>query len=67
MKHQWTICRQVQEHLGGQRRWDRAYQLILEIAESLDHNPIKSPLEVDHASSHLRPSINSTPGTSTDD
>jgi hypothetical protein len=66
MKRQWTICRQVREHPDGQSRWDRAYQLVLEIAESLDHNPMKSPLEVDHASSHLCPCVNPTSSASTD-
>jgi len=67
MKRQWTIRRQVREHPDGQNRWDRAYRLILEIAGSLDHNPTKSTLEVDHASSHLCPCVNPTPSASTDD
>src|SRR5512135_133107 len=32
MKHDWRTTRRLQPHPDGQRRWDRAYQLILEWA-----------------------------------
>jgi hypothetical protein len=66
MKRQWTIRRQVQEYPDGQNRWDQAYQLILEIAGSLDPNTIQSTLEVIHANSYLCPRVDSTSSTSTD-
>ena len=66
MKRQWTIHRQTQEYPDGQRRWDQAYQLLLEIAASLDHHPMQSTQEVNHASSHLRPCVHPTPGADAD-
>ena len=30
MKHQWRMRRQFHQHPDGQRRWDRAYQLLLQ-------------------------------------
>lgn len=67
MKRQWTIYRQVREYPDGQNRWDRAYQLILEIAGSLDPNTMQSTLEVTHASSHLCPCVDPTSSASADD
>jgi hypothetical protein len=32
MKRQWHVRRQVLPHTDGQRRWDRAYQLLEEWA-----------------------------------
>jgi hypothetical protein len=32
MKHQWRVRRQTTPYADGQRRWDRAYQLLLQWA-----------------------------------
>ena len=64
MRHQWRLYRTLQEHRDGQRRWDRAYQLLLQWAQAPDTPPLKpsqrpsialpqpltKPLEVTHAS-----------------
>jgi hypothetical protein len=58
MKHEWKIRREVQEDPSGQSRWDRAYQLILGIARSVELDQIQTTcVEVQHASSNLCPSL----------
>jgi hypothetical protein len=57
MKHQWKIHREVQEYLNGQYRWDRAYLLLMEIAQSSAVNQWPRNQEVCHASSDLCESI----------
>ena len=32
MRHDWRVTRRLDPHPDGQRRWDRAYQLLLEWA-----------------------------------
>ena len=53
MKPQWTIHREMKDCPDGQKRWDRAYLLILEIARSSEANQEKAIPEVSHASSDL--------------
>ena len=80
MRHQWCLCRTFQEHQDGQRRWDRAYQLLLEWAQApaapplepsqrpsiARHQPITKPLEVPYASSDLCPGLDPAAGTDAD-
>lgn len=73
MRHQWRLCRTFQEHRDGQRRWDRAYQLLLQWAQAPEgpppepgqrpclalHDPVAThSLEVTHGSSDLCPGLN---------
>ena len=67
MKRQWNIHRQVVGYPDGQRRWDRAYLLLLEIAHSVEANQTGTSPEVQHASSDLCASVDSASGTSADD
>lgn len=63
-KKSWKIARTVQERQDGQKRWNRAYLLVLEIAQSASPSPAQeeAQMEVDHASSNLCPGIDSTSG-----
>ena len=63
-KKSWKIARTVQERQDGQKRWDRAYLLVLEIAQSASPSITQeaAQMEVDHASSNLCPGINPTSG-----
>lgn len=53
MKRQWMIHREVKEYPDGQKRWDRAYLLILEIARSAEEKRKTEIPEVNHANSDL--------------
>ena len=64
MKHQWKIQREVKEYPEGQNRWDRAYQLVLEIARFVEETQAQMELEVYYASSDLCESIDSTSSAS---
>jgi hypothetical protein len=78
MRHQWRLCRTFQEHQDGQRRWDRAYQLLLQWAQAPDappaepsqrpsialSQPLTQILEATHARSDLCPGLD--PAASTD-
>jgi hypothetical protein len=64
MKRQWKIQRELKESLDGQSRWDQAYQLLAEIARSVDEDQRQALLEVSHASSDLCTSIHPTPSAS---
>ena len=44
MKRTWHVSRDVLPHPDAQRRWDRAYQLVLEWALAADHNGDLPPL-----------------------
>ena len=64
MKRTWHVSRDVLPHPDAQRRWDRAYQLILHWAEAADHTGDLPPLghqEERHADCHLRPCLDQTP------
>jgi hypothetical protein len=65
MKRQWKIQREKKEFPDGQSRWDRAYQLILEIACSVEKTQTLMKLEVYYASSDLCESIDSATSTNT--
>ena len=66
MKRQWQIKRTVKELEAGQKRWDRAYLLLLEIARSAEQNQAAQETEANHASSDLCARIDPTPGPSAD-
>jgi hypothetical protein len=66
MKHQWTIHREVKEYPDGQKRWDRAYLLNLEIARSVEEKRKTVILEVSHASSDLCEGLDPASGSRSD-
>jgi hypothetical protein len=80
MRHQWRLCWTFQEHQDGQRRWDRAYQLLLEWAPApaapplepsqrpsiARHPSITTPLEVPYARSALCPGLDPAAHTNPD-
>ena len=66
MKHQWQIKRTVKVTEDGQKRWDQAYLLILEIAKAVKQGQETQGAEVNHASSDLCARIDPTSGTSSD-
>jgi hypothetical protein len=74
MRHQWRLCRTLQEHRDGQRRGERAYQLLLQWAQAPAppasapgqrlrlalHQPMaQNALAVTHAGSDLCPRLDS--------
>lgn len=67
MQRQWRVQRTIQEYEDGQKRWDRAYLLVLEIARSIEESQEKPIMEVNHASSNLCPGIDPTSGNSSND
>lgn len=66
MKRQWQIKRTVKEQETGQKRWDRAYLLLLEIARTVEQDQTVLETEANHASSDLCSRIDPTPGSSAD-
>ena len=64
MKRQWKIQREVKEYPDGQNRWDRAYQLVLEMARFVEETHAQMKAEVCHASSNLCESIDATSSAS---
>ena len=67
MKRQWKIKRTGKEYPDGEKRWSRAYQLLLEIGGSIEQQPIEKEPEENHASSNLCQSINVQPGAEPND
>ena len=67
MKHQWQKRRTVQEREDGQKRWDRAYLLVLEIAQTVQPKPVEDFREVNHASSDVCPRIDPASDTCPND
>ena len=73
MKQQrWMVRRQPVGHLTAQRRWDRAYQRLLQVTTAPTGKPARlaAPLDAteenDHASSRLRPGFEPAPGPGAD-
>ena len=64
----WVVRRQPVGHPAAQRRWDRAYQLLLQATIAPTGPPAApaSPRDVveesRHASSHLCPGLKPAPG-----
>ena len=67
MKRQWQVQRTVKQSEDGQKRWDRAYLLILEVTQTLKQDHRKAFEEVNRASSDLCPSIDPEPGPRSND
>ena len=62
MKRQWQVHRTMTQSEDGQKRWDRAFLMILEISQTLDQNRAKPMEEVNHASSDLCAGLDPEPG-----
>ena len=67
MKRQWQVHRTVKQSEDGQKRWDRAFVLILEIRQTLKQEQRKANEEVNHASSDLCAGIDPEPGPRSND
>jgi hypothetical protein len=68
MKHSWQVTRATAPHPDGDRRWDRAYQLLLEwsAGDPAGPNPTSPPPETTDASRDLRPRIDPAAGPDPD-
>ena len=69
VKHEWRVRRELKASPDGQRRWDRAYQLLLEWAATGDRPPSsvrREAQEGNHESGDLRAGVNPAPGAATD-
>jgi hypothetical protein len=63
----WTVVQRQLGHPAAERRWDRAYQLLLSTPAAAPgalepDTPTGAPEESRHASSRLRPGIDPAPG-----
>ena len=70
-QQQWTVTRRLIGRPEAQRRWDRAYQLLLPAATphsgpAAGGAPTSAPEESRHAGSRLRPSIDPAPSPGAD-
>lgn len=65
-QRQWRVKRTVKETEDGQKRWDRAYLLLLEIAQAIQQSQETPNAEVNHANSDLCPGFDPTAGPSPD-
>ena len=66
----WTVARGQVSHLAAERRWDRAYHLLLSTPAAAPgvpdaDAPAGAPEESRHAGSHLRPGIDAAPSPGT--
>jgi hypothetical protein len=71
MSRRWTVERRWTERPDAQRRWDRAYQLLLGAGVGLeDPGPVTLPPpdeEADNAGCRLCTCLDPAPGPGTDD
>jgi hypothetical protein len=74
MKRHWLVRRQFKPYLDGTQRWDRAYQLLLQWANTTQPVILLPPppnsqttREVDYASSGLCPGLDPTSSREPDD
>ena len=71
-RQQWIVRRQPVGHPTAQRRWDRAYQVLLQAAVAPAGLPALPPAPSDlaeenrHASSRLRQGFEPKPGSDAD-
>jgi hypothetical protein len=71
-RQQWMVCRQPVGHPAAQRRWDRAYQLLLQatVAPAGLPAPLAAPWEIAeegrHANSRLRQGLEPKPSSGAD-
>ena len=68
MKQKWEVRRTTVERLDGQRRWDIAYQRLLQWANEVEEVPAGgipdiTPQEEQNESCHLCPCFNLTSTT----
>ena len=59
MNRTWHVHRDVAPHPDGQRRWDRAYQLLLQWAEQVSAQVSNTPQEDHHANRPVCPGFDS--------
>ena len=70
MDHRWQLARSFEARADGQRRWDYAYQFLLQwaMATTADSPSASShPQEDGHANRHLCSRLHSTPTPAADD
>jgi hypothetical protein len=70
MKRQWHVRREVMERPDAQNRWDRAYQSLLRWDLATERRAVLQPNhmeEVYHAGSGLRPGLDLSAGSASDD
>ena len=70
MQRQWRIRRQVVATPDGQRRWDRAYQHLLNWTAPAPAPPVpreRQTAEVEHARSGLCAGLDAAAGAAADD
>src|SRR3712207_4798459 len=71
-RQQWMVRRRPVGHPTAQRRWDRAYQLLLQATvapaslSALPATPQVAAEESRHAGSRLRPGLEPAPGPGAD-
>jgi hypothetical protein len=71
-RQQWIVRRQPVGHPSAQRRWDRAYQVLLQAAVAPAGLPAPPPAPLNlaeenrHASSRLRQGFEPKPGSGAD-
>jgi len=68
-KQQWSVRRSTMEAPNAPRRWDRAYQLLLQGSIAFYHDSMQGSKQQEHSHEHrsLRPRIDTTTSTSPDD
>jgi hypothetical protein len=72
-RQQWTVVRRQVSHPAAERRWDRAYQLLLATPAAAApgvpaaDTPTGAAEESRHARSRLRPGIDAAPGPGPND
>jgi hypothetical protein len=69
MKSIWKVHRTVAARADGPRRWDYAYQFLLQgaRASSADTGPAPTPQEESNERGHLRPGLAPTAPAGADD
>ena len=76
MKHKWSLKRQFVEQGDGQRRWDKAYQLLMQVTAMPKENTAASqaqsvsevkPSGASYEYSHLCSSLHPTAEPNADD
>ena len=46
MKRNWILTRQFVEQQDGQRRWDKAYQMLIQMTTIPNEDTVRGPAEV---------------------
>lgn len=68
MKQKWTVHRRTAEQVGGQRRWDLAYQRLLRWAQAAGQETLSTQTQQEayHESRDLCTGIDPTAGANSD-